>query len=86
MARLPSAKVRKDFSETVNRVAYGRERIVLHRRGKDLAAMIPVEDLALLEEIEDRLDVEEAEKILARAKAKREKPIRWEKAKKKLGL
>ncbi len=85
MIRLASGKVREDFAETVNRVAYGGERIVLHRRGKDLAAMIPVEDLALLEELEDRLDVEEAEKILAQAKAKGEKPIPWERAKKKLG-
>jgi prevent-host-death family protein len=83
---LASAKVRKDFSETVNRVAYGRERIVLHRRGRDLAAMIPVEDLALLEELEDRLDGEEAEKILSRAKATGEKPISWDKGKKKLLL
>ncbi len=85
MIRLASGKVREDFAETVNRVAYGGERIVLHRRGKDLAAMIPIEDLALLEELEDRLDVEEAEKILAQAKAKGEKPIPWERAKKKLG-
>ena len=86
MTRLPSGRVRQDFSETVNRVAYGRERIVLHRRGKDLVALIPVEDLALLEAVEDRLDVEEADRILAEVKAKREKPIPWEKAKKKLGL
>ncbi len=85
MIRLASGKVREDFAETVNRVAYGGERIVLHRRGKDLAAMIPLEDLALLEELEYRLDVEEAEKILAQAKAKGEKPIPWERAKKKLG-
>ena len=86
MTRMASGKVRQDFSETVNRVAYGRERIVLHRRGRDLAALIPVEDLALLEALEDRLDVEEAERILAEAKAGREKPIPWEKAKKKLRL
>jgi prevent-host-death family protein len=86
MTRLPSGKVRQDFSETVNRVAYGRERIVLHRRGRDLAALIPVEDLALLEAVEDRLDVDEAEKILAEAKARGEKPVPWEKAKKKLRL
>jgi prevent-host-death family protein len=86
MTRLASGKVRQEFSETINRVAYGRERIVLHRRGKNLAALIPVEDLALLETLEDRLDVEEAERILAEAKVKREKPVAWEKAKKKLGL
>ncbi|MCJ7504684.1 MAG: type II toxin-antitoxin system Phd/YefM family antitoxin [Acidobacteriia bacterium] len=51
-----------------------------------MAALIPMEDLALLEELEDRLDVEQADAILARAKAKGEKPIPWEKAKKKLRL
>lgn len=86
MTRLASGRVRQEFSETINRVAYGRERIVLHRRGKNLAALIPVGDLALLEALEDRLDVEDAERILAQAKAKREKPVAWEKAKKKLGL
>ncbi|MBZ5516574.1 MAG: type II toxin-antitoxin system Phd/YefM family antitoxin [Acidobacteriia bacterium] len=86
MTRLASGKVRQEFSETINRVAYGRERIILHRRGKSLAALIPVEDLALLEALEDRLDVEEAERILAEAKVKRAKPIPWERAKKRLGL
>ena len=86
MTRLAAAKVRQDFAETVNQVAYGRERIVLHRRGKDLAALISLEDLALLEKLEDRLDAEEAEKVLAEAKAKGEKPVRWEKAKKALRL
>lgn len=86
MTRLASGRVRQEFSETINRVAYGRERIVLHRRGRNLAALIPVEDLALLEALEDRLDVEDAERILAQAKARRAKPIPWEKAKKKLGL
>lgn len=86
MTRLASGRVRQEFSETLNRVAYGRERIVLHRRGKSLAALIPVEDLALLEALEDRVDVEDAERILAQAKAKRERPIPWKKARKKLGL
>jgi prevent-host-death family protein len=86
VTRLASGKVRQDFSDTINRVAYGGERIVLHRRGKDVAAVIPIDDLTLLEELEDRLDLEDAERILAEAKAKREKPIPWEKAKKKLAL
>jgi mRNA interferase RelE/StbE len=47
-----------------------------------LAALIPVEDLTLLEALEDRLDVWEAEKALAKSKAKGERPIPWEKAKK----
>jgi prevent-host-death family protein len=86
MNRATTGKVRQEFSETVNRVAYGRERIVLHRRGRDLAALVPMEDLILLEELEDRLDVEGTERILAEAKAKRQRPIPWKTAKKKLGL
>jgi prevent-host-death family protein len=86
MNRLTAGKVRQDFAETINRVAYGRERVILRRRGKDLAALIPMDDLRLLEEMEDRLDVEEAERILAEAKRKHERPIPWEKAKKRLGL
>ena len=31
---LPAGKVRQDFAETVNRVAYGGERIVLHREAE----------------------------------------------------
>jgi len=84
MVRIPSAKVRRDFAETVNRVAYGRERVVVHRRGRDLAALIPVEDLALLEELEDRRDIREAEQALAKAKTKHERSVPWEKAKKRL--
>ena len=29
MAHIAASKVRKDFSDTVNRVAYGRERVIL---------------------------------------------------------
>lgn len=83
---LSAGKARQDFAETVNRVAYGGDRIVVHRRGRNLAALIPLEDLALLEELEDRQDAESARRALASAKAKSETPISWKQAKKKLGL
>jgi len=83
---LSAGKARQDFAETVNRVAYGGERIIVHRRGRNLAALIPLEDLALLEELEDREDAEAARRALANAKAKGEMPIPWTQAKKKLGL
>jgi len=56
-------------------VAYKEERIILQRNGKDFVAVIPVEDLQLLEELEDRLDVAAAKK------ARGELGIPWEKAK-----
>lgn len=49
MSSITTASAREHFSEIVNRSSYGKERIVLSRRGKDLAAIIPMEDLKLIE-------------------------------------
>ena len=63
MSRVNVMEARKAFSKTINRVAFGKERIVLERRGEDVAALVSVEDLKLfeklLDELEDRLDVED---------------------------
>ena len=77
---------RDEFSDTLNRVAYRGERIVLRRRGKDLAAIVPLEDLALIERLEDEIDVREARKALAEMKRKGQKPIPYEKVRRELGL
>ena len=68
MARLTASKARANLADTLNRVAYQRERIVLYRRGKDLAAVVPMSDYELLEKLEDKLDVEAAMKALAESK------------------
>jgi prevent-host-death family protein len=68
----------------INRAAFGKERIVLTRRGKEIAAVVPIEDVKLLEELEDRIDLEEARAALAEAKSKGTIP--WEKIKTDLGL
>ncbi len=49
--------------------------------GKELAAVVPIEDVKLLEELEDRLDLE-----VAREALKEEGTIAWEKVKAELGL
>jgi antitoxin (DNA-binding transcriptional repressor) of toxin-antitoxin stability system len=49
MNRLDTTKAREEFSDTINRVAYGGERIVLERRGKAVVAMVSMTDLANLE-------------------------------------
>jgi len=84
--RVAVREARVSLSDLLNRVAYRGERIVLHRRGRDAAALVPVEDLRLIEELEDRIDVEEAKRILAEMKKTGEKPIPWSKARKQLGL
>jgi prevent-host-death family protein len=86
MARLAVTKAREDLAEMLNRVAYGHERVVLERRGKNVAALIPIEDLEILEMLEDKVDLEAAKRVLAQAKAKGEKPIPWKVVKKNLGL
>ena len=73
---IEATKARSEFSDTINAVAYGRERFVLVRRGKAVAALVPVEDLALLEEIEDRSDVRAGRKALAEVRRKGAVP--WE--------
>jgi prevent-host-death family protein len=85
-ARVAVREARISLAELLNRVAYQGERIVLHRRGKDAAALVPVEDLRLIQELEDRIDVEEAKRILAEMKKTGERPIPWSRARKQLGL
>ncbi|MEC4888933.1 MAG: type II toxin-antitoxin system Phd/YefM family antitoxin [Nitrospira sp.] len=75
MAHLPTSKAREGFSDTLNRVAFGKERVVLKRRGKEIAAVVPMDDLRLLEELEDRIDLVDARAALAETKKKGAKPL-----------
>ena len=81
-AAITTAAARKNFSELVNRVAYGKDRVVLTRRNKPLAAVVPIEDIALIEEIEDREDLKAARAALR--EAKRKGTIPWSRVKKDL--
>jgi antitoxin (DNA-binding transcriptional repressor) of toxin-antitoxin stability system len=86
MTRLAASTAREDFTDTLKRVANGGERIVLRSGKKDVAALVPLNDLRLLEQIEDRLDLHDARKALSDSRKKGEKPIPWEKARQLLGL
>ena len=83
MATLTAVKARATFSDVVSQVAYEKERIVLTRNGKPMVAVVPVEDLRLLESIEDRADIEAALSVLADPN---EKPVSYKRARKALGL
>ena len=69
MDRLNVVELRHSLADVLNRAEYRGERILIHRRGKDAAAIIPVEDLKLLERLieeeEDRVDIARAEAALA---------------------
>ncbi len=47
-------EARDQFADLVNEVHYRNVRVFLTRRGERLAALIPAEDLELLEAIEDK--------------------------------
>jgi prevent-host-death family protein len=81
MTRLRASKARQEFADTLNRVVYGGERIVLARRGRDLAAIVPMGDLELIRALEDRIDLEKAKKAL-----KEKGSVPWKKVKADLGL
>jgi prevent-host-death family protein len=75
------SQVRDNLADALNRVAYGGERVVLKRRGKGVAALVSMEDLALIEAMEIQADVKAARK------ARKEKGgITLEAYRKKLGL
>src|SRR3954467_12845485 len=60
MQRLNVVELRNSLADVLNRAEYRGERIVIHRRDKDAAAIISMDDLRLLERLvraeEDRID------------------------------
>ena len=84
MSDHPITSAREQFADLVNRVAYGHERVRIVRRGRGLAAVVPIEDLALLEALEDALDLEAVREALA--DPTNATPIPWEQVKAELKL
>ena len=78
---LPVSELRSGFSDAISRVAFGRDRIIIDRNGKHVAALVSLQDIELLQAIEDQLDMEDAEKAL-----KERGSVSLEDAKAKLGL
>lgn len=79
MTKISTVEAKAKFSEIINRAAYGKERLIVSRRGKDLAAVVPVEDIRRLEELEDLLDLRDAEKSLNKFRKSKERAIPFDK-------
>ena len=80
MASVPISEARDHLSDLGNRVSLRGERIIVERRGKNLFALVPVDDLELLEQLEDRMDLETIRRRVGEAS------IPWEQVKKDLNL
>ena len=80
MNTVPISKAREHLADLGNRVSLRGERLVVERRGKNLFALVPVEDVELLEMLEDKLDLDAV-------RAAKDQPTKsWKQVKKALGL
>jgi prevent-host-death family protein len=80
--KISAADARKKFATIINRVAFGKESFVLTRHGEALAAIVSMEDLKLLQEIEEQMDIDNAWK----ARNEPGENISWEKLREELEI
>ncbi|TAM60825.1 type II toxin-antitoxin system prevent-host-death family antitoxin [bacterium] len=71
-----ATELRERASEIVSRVAYGGEEVILTRRGKAVAALVPLAALEALQRLEDAEDLADAR--TAREDARKHGTISWE--------
>ena len=76
-------QARKRLAEIIDRAALGKERVILARRGKAVAAIVSLEDVELLEALEDQMDLENARAALI--EGEKEGTVAWDEFKKELG-
>jgi prevent-host-death family protein len=84
MENITTAEARKHLAELLNRAAYGKERFVVTRHGKELVAIVPVEDLDLLRRVRQFVSRKEVEEALRDLETGGTVP--WEALKSDLGL
>lgn len=64
MKPITTAEARRNMAELLNRAAYGGERFVVTRHGKELVAIVPVDDATLLERLRALLEKRDYEAAL----------------------
>jgi prevent-host-death family protein len=84
--RLSCSKARNQFDDLLDRTVKQKERVLLTRRGKPVAALVPIGDVAFLEAIEDLLDADEYRRAKEEFEQGGKPAIPWDKIKAELGL
>jgi prevent-host-death family protein len=59
---------KEQFTDLINRVTHNKERVILTRRGKEIAAIIPLEDFKILQDSQDKNDLRDAIDALKEAR------------------
>ncbi len=57
MLRIAVSEARQGFAELINRTGYAGERVILEKHGREIAAVVPVVDLIMLELLENQFDI-----------------------------
>ena len=83
MTTVTAKELKEHSTDVLSRVQYGNERVAVTRHGKEVAAVVSIEDAALLESLEDLLDAHDA--LEAIEEAEREGTIGLDDLRKKLG-
>lgn len=84
--RLSCAEARNHFDDLLDRTVKQKERVVLTRRGKPVAALVPIGDVEFLEAIEDLLEAEEYRRAKEDFAQSGQAAVSWEKIKAELGI
>lgn len=69
ISSVSTIEAKETFSELINRVSHYKERVILTRRGKEIAAIVPIEDYLLLEQSQNKVDLHEAYESLKESRA-----------------
>ena len=56
MNKVTVTELKEDFRKITGRVEVAGERVIVRRNSRDAFALIPIDDLRLLELVEDKLD------------------------------
>lgn len=83
-SELSVGEIREQFAEILNRVKYGNSRTVVKRHGKEIAAVVSIDDLRLLERLEEILDRQAIKEADAEMDA--HGTISWDDALRELGV
>jgi len=84
MENISTADARRQLAELLNRSAYGKERFVVTRHGKEMVAIVPVEDLDLLEKVRSLLRRQDVRAALQEAAD--DELIAWDELREELDL
>jgi prevent-host-death family protein len=87
MPQTPARIEESHISDAIERVSAESERLIVVREGKEVAAIVPLDDLESLEELDEILDQADVPELeAARKEAQKKGTIPWAEVKRRLGL